>query len=238
LNGFYDTFASQQELMEIKNYIFAPGCALYIYSISLTERLHEFLCAEFGPMEMMLTCCRHVPKLASGVTVINVCPGCDRRYRENYDKPSTISLWEVLAENSRFPFPDYGFKEMTIIDACPTRNQDRIHNAVRSLAAKMQIAVIEPAKTRRLGSCCGDTFYGTLSTPAVVNKMKLKAAEMPRKEIIVYCVSCSKSMFVGGKSPRYLLDLLFGEPTRADVYEPDAWHRQLDEFIAKHCENS
>jgi hypothetical protein len=33
---------------------------------------------------------------------------------------------------------------------------------------------------------------------------------------------------------RYLVDLLFAEETVPGVYEPDAWHGELDEFIAAH----
>lgn len=36
---------------------------------------------------------------------------------------------------------------------------------------------------------------------------------MPCEEVVVYCASCITSMSVGGKRPRYLLDLLFGEDT-------------------------
>ena len=36
---------------------------------------------------------------------------------------------------------------------------------------------------------------------------------MPAEDVVVYCVSCAKAMFIGGKRPRYLVDLLFGEAT-------------------------
>jgi hypothetical protein len=68
----------------------------------------------------------------------------------------------------------------------------------------------------------------------VIDQMKAKADEMPADDILVYCVSCSKSMFVGGKRPRYLLDLLFGEDTVPGTYDPYEWHRELDEYIDSH----
>jgi len=215
-------------------YIFAPGCALMLYKPELATKLHKFLCSHYGPMKMLLTCCRHTPHIASGKRVINVCPGCDRRYRENYDQPSTVSLWELLSENDSFKFPDYEAQEMTIIDACPTRDQDRVHNAVRALADKMNISIIEPDRTRRKSTCCGDTFFGSLPTEQVIVKMKEKALQMPAEDIMTYCVSCSKSMFVGGRRPRYLVDLLFGHDTIPKTFEPDQWHRELDAFIDTH----
>jgi len=215
-------------------YLFAPGCALILYKPHLAERIHKFLNSFYGTVELLLTCCRHTPRIPSDTQVINICPGCDRRYRENYDRPLTVSLWELLLENDSFVFPDYKFQQMTIIDACPTRDRDRVHDAVRALADKMNISVVEPAKTKRKSTCCGDTFYGTLPTEQVIGLMRAKADEMPVDDIIVYCVSCSKSMFIGGKRPKYLVDLLFAESTVPKTVDPDQWHKELDEFIEIH----
>ena len=218
-------------------YSFAPGCALVLYKNRLAERLHEYLRATYGHVDLLLTCCRHTPKAAVGKCVINVCPGCDRRYRQNYAEPSTVSLWELLAESSDFPFPDYGARQMTILDACPTRDQPRIHDAVRKLAERMNITVIEPERTREQSTCCGDTFYDALPVEEVLSQMKAKAASMPAGDVIVYCVSCSKSMFNGGKNSRYLIDLLFADETVPATCDPVAWHKELDEFIATHTDS-
>ncbi|MBN2560028.1 MAG: (Fe-S)-binding protein [Phycisphaerae bacterium] len=216
------------------NRLFAPGCALMIYKPHLAARLHDILREHFGHIDMLLTCCRHVPPLTSGSEVINICPGCDRRYRENYPDASTISLWEVIAEHSFFAFPDYEGREMTIIDACPTRDQPRVHNAVRRLVRRMNITLVEPLHTRTKSTCCGDSLWGNVPTECVVRQMKKKASTMPVEDVVVYCVSCSKAMFVGGRRPRYLIDLLFDEDTVPQTYEPDLWHAELDEYIGSH----
>lgn len=214
--------------------MFAPGCALTIYKPHLAERLHRILIENLGAVERLDTCCRNHPPLADGDRVINTCPGCDRRYREDYANASTISLWETLAGCDFFPFPDYGGKTMTISDACPTRGQARIHRAVRALLGRMNITLVEPARTGANGACCGDTFWGVLPVEEVKRKMAERAAEMPVDDVVVYCVSCSVSVSIGRKSPRYLVDLLFGEPTEPKTLDPAAWHRLLDEFIAAH----
>lgn len=215
-------------------YFFAPGCALLLYKPDLARAVHTFLCSSLGEMEMLLTCCRHTPPLPDDTTVINVCPGCDRRYRTNYETSGTVSVWEILAQSDRFPFPDCGNEQMTIIDACPTRDQDRVHEAIRALATRMRIEIVEPQWTRRNATCCGDAFHGVISTDRVVAQMRKKASEMPLDDILVYCVSCVKAMFVGGREPRYLLDLLFAEDTVPQTAEPDAWHEELDAFIETH----
>ena len=213
---------------------FAPGCGLMLYKPHLAERLHEFLRTEVGEVGRMESCCRHVPQLLAGAEVINICPGCDRRYRENYADATTVSLWEVLAESDHFPFPDYRGREMTILDACPTRDQARVHDAVRALLQRMNISLVEPNATRERGACCGDSLWGSVPDIQVVTHMRKRAAEMPREEVVVYCVSCIKAMANGGKRPRYLVDLLCGESTDPQTCDPTQWHAQLDEYIEQH----
>jgi Fe-S oxidoreductase len=214
--------------------VFAPGCALMIYKPELGRKIIDILNSDLGNIDEHLTCCRHEPNLDKGTQIINTCAGCDRRYRELYEGISTISLWEVLAESKTFPFPDYEGESMTILDACPTRNQERVHNAVRRLLKRMNINVVEPEKTRMKGTCCGDSFYGILPVEQVKEQMEKRAREMPAEDVAVYCVSCCKSMHIGGKRPRYLVDLLFGEETTPGTFEPDEWHKELDKFINEH----
>ena len=213
--------------------VFAPGCALMIYKPELGARLLEGLNRGGRSVPEHLTCCRHEPGLPAGTEIINVCAGCDRRYRELYPGISTVSLWEVLAD-SDFPFPDYGGAAMAILDACPTRTETRVHDAVRTLLARMNIAVVEPRLTRTRGTCCGDSFYGTLPVEDVKAQMRRRAGEMPCEDVVVYCVSCCKAMHIGGKRPRYLVDLLFGEETVIGTFEPDAWHGEVQAFIDSH----
>ena len=214
--------------------VFAPGCALILYKPELVEKLHKILNENIEKMNILNRCCRNQPQLNKGTEVINICPGCDKRYRQNYENSTTISLWEVLAKRDFFPFPDYNGKEMTIIDACPTRNEVRVHKAIRALLKKMNITLIEPEKTGTKSTCCGDSFYGNIPTEKVKTQMRKKASEMPVDDVVVYCVSCSKSIYIGGKKPRYVIDLLFHEDTIPKTYEPEEWHKELDDFIATH----
>lgn len=214
--------------------MFAPGCALLLYKPQLAEKLHSILNENLGEIDILSTCCRHDPRLTTKTQVINVCPGCDKRYGNDYSTTSTISLWEVFAKHDFFPFPDYHGQTMTILDACPTRDQPRIHQAIRSLLKKMKITVIEPEKTRTNSTCCGDSFYGVIPTEHVREQMIKRASELPVEDIAVYCVSCIKAVYIGGKKPRYMIDLLFGEETFPKTYDPDEWHKELDEYIVNH----
>jgi Fe-S oxidoreductase len=214
--------------------VFAPGCALILYKPELATKIHELLNDNLGEMDMLMTCCQHDPLLPSNSKVINVCPGCDKRFGNDYKDITTISLWEIITAGKFFTFPDYHGRSMTIIDACPTRDQERVHNAIRTLLIKMNIELVEPKNTRKESTCCGDGSYGEIPTDQVKELMIKRASEMPLDDVVVYCVSCIKSVYNGGKKPQYLIDLLFAEETVPGTYDPDKWHKELADYIDKH----
>jgi hypothetical protein len=82
--------------------------------------------------------------------------------------------------------------------------------------------------------CCGDDFYPSLPVEQVHALMRKRAASMPTGGVCVYCISCVKSMHIGGKTPRHILDLLMGEPTDPQVYDTVQWHEQLQAYIDRH----
>jgi len=211
--------------------VYAPGCALMVYKPALAEKAQAFLQSGGDDIPFYTACCRHSPHLTAGTQIINTCAGCDRRFRAQYAGLTTTSLWEVLAEDESFPFPNYGGRKMTIHDACPTRTESRVHEALRRLLERMNISITEAAATRGTAECCGDNFYGILPVAEVKERMRERAETMPEQEVVVYCVSCIKSMHIGGKTPRYIVDLLFGENTEIGTYEPDEWHEELNRYI-------
>ena len=213
--------------------VYSPGCALLIYKPELARKISDTLNRD-NAVPNHTVCCRHAPGLDRGTQVVNTCAGCDRRFRELYEGVTTVSLWEVLARDEVFNFPDYGGRKMSVHDACPTRTEERVHDAVRVLLKRMNIEIVEPEQTRTKAFCCGDSCYGSLPLEKVKERMKVRADTMPCEEVVVYCISCVKSMHIGGKKPRYLADLLFGEETLPGECEPDTWHSQLQAFIDAH----
>ena len=141
---------------------------------------------------------------------INVCAGCDRRFRSLYPGITTISLWEVIDGLDSFQFPDYQGLQLTVHDACPVREKPQVHQAVRSLLKKINIEIIETEFHGSRSKCCGDDFYPTLPVEKIHEKMRERAAEMPCEDVCAYCVSCIEAMHIGGKAPRHLMDLLLG----------------------------
>lgn len=213
---------------------FNPGCALRLYKPHLADRTLALLNERLGSVLSHEICCHHDPALPAGSRIINVCPGCDRRFRSLYEGVSTISLWEALDGLDGLTLPDYRGLRLSLHDACPVRERPSVHSAVRSLLKKMNIEAVEPSRSGARSVCCGDDFYGKLPLDEVRRLMKRRADSMPCQDVCVYCVSCVKSMAVGGRSPRHLLDLFYGEAT--DPGDPDTarWHEALETYISAH----
>ena len=205
-----------------------------LYKPGLAEKVHQKLEEMFGKMDMLLTCCQHDPHLPVNSKIINICPGCDKRFTNDYRNVSTISLWEIFAASDDFKFPDYKGLRMSIIDACPTREQSEIHDAIRKILLKMNIELVEPRNTRSSSTCCGDSFYGLIPVDKVKDLMVRRSSEMPADDVVVYCISCVKAVFNGGKNPKFLVDLMFSEETVPGVFDPDDWHKELREYIDNH----
>jgi Cysteine-rich domain len=213
---------------------FAPGCALMIYKPGLAKNIHRLLIENLGEIDMLMACCQHKPDLPENSRVINVCPGCDKRYAKEFKGVTTISLWELINENSFLKYPDYNGKSMTIIDACPTRDEERVQNAIRELLIKMNIRLVEPKNTRRESTCCGDFYYGSMPASRVKELMIEKAQEMPADDIVVHCVSCIVAVSNGHRKPQYMADLLMNEETSIKSFDLDEWHKELSKFIDTH----
>jgi Fe-S oxidoreductase len=140
----------------------------------------------------------------------------------------------VLDGLTTFPYPDYNGLKISVHDACPVREKPQVHRAVRSLLRKMSIDIVETKFHGTRSVCCGDDFYPQLPVKQVHQQMKKRAASMPCDDVCVYCVSCIKSMYIGGKTPRHLIDLLMGETTEPQIYDTVQWHKQLQDYIDKH----
>lgn len=218
----------------MKKTYFNPSCALSIYKPDMESRLLDYLNKNYRETALHKVCCHHDPRLEIDSLIINVCGGCDKRFDSLYDGVSTISLWEVIDSIDSFSFPNYGGFKISVQDACPVREKPQVHQAVRNLLRKMNIEVVETEFHGTRSICCGDGFYQSLPIDQVHQKMTERAQSMPCEDVCAYCISCIKAIYVGGKKPRYLLDLLMGEDTDAQTSDTVKWHEQLATYIEQH----
>ncbi len=213
---------------------FNPGCAMSIYKPASEARVLEILNKHFGLVKPHKLCCHHNPGLPSGSTIINNCAGCDRRFRSLYEGVNTISLWEVLDSLDNLPLPDHTGLTVSVHDSCSYRTKPQVHAAVRSLLKKMNIKIIESEFSGTKSICCGDNFYPKIPVEKVNEFQKKRASQMPCQDVVVYCVSCIKSMTIGGKTAHYMVDLILNEKTDPQDTNIETYHLALQKYIEEH----
>jgi hypothetical protein len=218
----------------MSKWYFNPGCALSIYKPEMEKKILQLLQEHLGEVDLHNICCQHDPQLPADSLIINICAGCDKRFSTLYQGITTISIWEIIDGIKEFPLPVYEGLRLSVHDACPIRGKPQIHQAVRSILGKMNVAVMEAKFSGIHSICCGDSFYNKLPLEKVHQLMESRAVSMPCDEVCVYCVSCVKAMHIGGKSPRHLMDLIMDEPTDPQTFDTVLRHEQLQEYIKEH----
>jgi Fe-S oxidoreductase len=217
-----------------ENLYFNMSCALSLYRPEYEKPLFAYLKAHFPHLKHHALCCRKDPKLPRESIIINVCPGCDMRWRELYEGISTISIYHLIDTFNDFPFPDYSGLTVTIHDSCRVRGQNEYYDTVRSLLQKMHITVVESAWAREKSLCCGNRAFDS-GNPAVIRRaMQVSADSLPLDEVLTYCVTCMKILALSGKKSYYLLDLLMNRESDQKPCDIDWWFRDLEAYEAKH----
>ncbi len=220
--------------IDMEKCYFNPGCALNIYKPESAQKIMNVLNRYFGPVRYHDLCCHHDPRLDYGSTIINNCAGCDRRFRSLYEGIQTISLWEVLDSIENLPLPNHAGLTVSVHDSCSFRQKPQVHAAVRSLLRKMNIDIIDSPYSGTNSICCGDNYYPQLPIEKVTQLQKERAAQMPCQDVVVYCVSCIKSMAIGGKTPHHMVDLVLNEITEPQETRIDLYHEAINQYIEKH----
>ena len=218
-----------------ENCYFNPGCPIYFHRPDGPERILAILRKRFGPVKMHNICCHYEPQLPEGATIINNCAGCDRRFTHDYDSVQTISLWEVLDSIELLPLPQYHGLTVSVHDSCSYRRRPEVHAAVRSLLGKMNIDIVEAEKHGVDSQCCGDNFYGRIPLEKVHEMMKKRADQFPCQDVVCTCIGCMKALTFGGKSPRYMPDLILGEPTDPKGADINKYHEMCDGVSEDRC---
>ena len=213
---------------------FNPGCALSLYKPEVPPLMLALLRKHFGNVRLHTTCCRHDPKLEAGSTIINNCAGCDRRFRSLYQGVNTISYWELIDGIDALKLPDHRGLTVCVHDSCGYRHKPQVHRAVRSLLRKMHIEIVESAYSGTESVCCGDNFYGAVPNEQVEQRIQMRAGQFPCDDVVVYCIGCVRAMTAGGKTARYLPELLLDRNAEPMPDTLDEYHTKLSEYIEVH----
>lgn len=219
--------------IDIQKCYFNAGCAMSLYKPELPKLMLDLLREQYGDVKPHAICCRHDPQLGPGSTIINNCAGCDRRFRSLYEEIQTVSYWELLDSLPDITLPDYSGLTVSVHDSCGYRYKPQVHRAIRSLLRKMNISIEEANFSGENTVCCGDNLYGHVPDQKVTERIKARAEQFPCKDVVVTCIGCVRAMFDGGKTPRYLPDLLFQRETEPMPDTLEEYHSRLAGFVAQ-----
>ena len=205
--------------------IYYPSCNFNIASPQTARAIRQYLKTRMT----IAGCCRldHRTHDEQERAYI-VCQAC----RENLqDKMNVQSLYEYLDQDPDFVFPDYAGQKMDLQDCYRDRNHPEVHQAIRSLLNKMNIAIIEMAQRQEKANFCG-TLHSEAKSADLKKALEaypdVKVSRLPEElqkalmqeqvsfyqceRVVCYCNRCKKGIELGGGHPIHILDLLFANP--------------------------
>jgi Fe-S oxidoreductase len=219
----------------MKHIYFNPSCTLELYRPQYGIEIYRYLQSIFPYIKIHDVCCRKPPRLPEGSVIVNVCTGCDMRWRTLYEGVDTISFYEILDTYGLFPYPDYQNSVMTIHDSCPVKSNPHLYDVVRHLLDRMNIKIIESDFCREKSLCCGNPLLREGKEEAGRAMLRKSAESLPVDDVLVYCISCMKVLAQAGKHTHLLLDLLMGNPSDpGEGKMGKAWYLSLKEYQKKH----
>lgn len=213
--------------------IYFPSCKFTAYSPKSSKKIQDYLSEKFN--FQIGSCCRpgH-KKLKKEDEVIYICNTCAAFCKEDSAAEKITSVWELLADDEQFLFPDYSRQKITIQDCWRTYDNISHQKAVRKILQKMNIDIVELKENYDKTRFCGMTLYQPLPKEngefapvrfienaseffhphpeeEQIALMKKHCETIETDEVICYCPGCISGINHGGKKGVHLLDLMFGK---------------------------
>lgn len=169
-----------------------------------------------------------------GDEVWSLCHNCNNIIEEMHPGVRVHSLWELLDEDDRFPFPDHQGMCVTVQDCWRSRDRAEEQDAVRSLLTKMNIRFAETEPNREQTDFCGASLYRPQPprNPKLAPKHYVEGAagkfvphtpeEQKRlmeeycgrfttEKVVCYCHYCLEGLQLGRTEGIHIASLLFPE---------------------------
>ncbi|XEQ97635.1 hypothetical protein SPX_24990 [Sporomusa paucivorans] len=212
--------------------IYLPSCKFTAHSPEASKRIKNYLSENYDIQ--IGGCCRPFHKqLTSDDTVIYICNTCSAFCLEDSAAEKIISVWELLAEDTHFSFPDYSHRKMALQDCWRSYDNAAQQKAVRRILQRMNINIEELDENYNKTRFCGVSLYEPLPKqngefapnrfienaeglfiPHTEDEqaalMKKHCDKINSHEVVCYCTACIKGINLGEKNGVHLLDLMFG----------------------------
>ena len=223
--------ARHQPGREKSTYVFFPGCQLSASSPEQVFQIYEHLRRSMeGGVGLILNCCgapaewggrKEIFENALGAVrkqwedlgsprVITACSSCYRMFKSFNPNMPIESLWTVL---DRVGLPASAASTASTVvavhDACSTRYENDIQDAVRNLLGKLGVQISELENNRSLTTCCGYGGHMAFANPEVARKVVNRRIHDSEADYVTYCAMCRDNFAARGKRTLHLLDLIF-----------------------------
>lgn len=211
-------------------YVYYPSCKFTEFSPKVSALLTDYM--QHHCDAIIAGCCRSEHALlTSGDVAVTICNTCQAIVQE--DSPArVVSIWELIAQDSSFTFPDKKGEGVTLQDCWRSRGCAAQQDAVRTILHRMNVNVVELNECRDNSMFCGTTLYapqpeenvtfapvrfGRDAAGLFVPRSTDEQRELMRKhcemietdKVVCYCVPCTKGIRLGGKDGVHLADYLF-----------------------------
>lgn len=208
-----------------------PGCKYTAYAPVGSKRLQAYLRTHLGA-ETVGCCSVDHTRPKAGDKSIFVCPTCAAILEESAPLAETLSVYECLAEDESFPWPDYGGVRMTVQDCWRIRDHRAMQEAIRRILKRMNIEAVEIPQSYEATDFCGATRFqvpspryeklcpkrlvegGDFHPKPPEEQQRLMEENGKRYEtetVICYCTGCMTGVEMGGHKAVHLLDLITKE---------------------------
>jgi hypothetical protein len=180
------------------------------------------------------TCCRdEETRATAGDKALYNCNTCAIFISEWADADELLSIYEAIDQDDGFELPDYGGKPMAVQDCWRANDKPKLHDAIRSLARKMNVEVVELEENRENSKFCGealmmpmpphypkyapkrfggkqpDGVFTEQSPEKRIEAMRAHADGIPTDDVICNCTGCTAGIDAGGKHSIHILELVF-----------------------------
>lgn len=209
--------------------VYLPSCKFTQACPGASRRIQAYM-ARQADVRVAGCCSMAVREMTAEDTAVTACMSCSAIVRETGAQGREISIWEYLAADPDFPWPDMGGEAITLQDCWRARDNSGLHVAVRECMRKMHIRIVELPENRE---ACGfdgvwrmnpppaaavkraPVFFGDVAANGLTPvpreeqpaRMAAHVSQYTTERAVTYCNACLNGMKAGGANALHLMEL-------------------------------
>ena len=141
--------------------------------------------------------------------IIAGCPSCRKELAESVGG-EVVGIWDILEQ---IGLPE-GTKRINrpaaLHDSCGARGDAHTQQAIRDLASRLGVRIVETEYSGDRSPCCGYGGLTAYANPEVAGEITRKALERMDAPYISYCMACRDRFAREGRESRHILELIYG----------------------------